>query len=102
MIMILKIMQKARSSSIVFYDLKLNIGYVQPGISHDSSEFACDSFRHWWYTHGKQNYPNASAFLVLCDSGGSNSSLHYIFKQDLQLLADEIDVEIRIAHYGSE
>jgi len=82
-----------------FYDLKLNIGYVQLGISHDTSEFACDSFRHWWYTHGKQNYPNASAILVLCDGGGSNSSLHYIFKQDLQLLADEIGVEIRIAHY---
>lgn len=82
-----------------FYDLKLNIGYVQLGISHDTSEFACDSFRHWWYTHGKQNYPHASAILVLCDGGGSNSSLHYIFKQDLQLLADEIGVEIRIAHY---
>lgn len=82
-----------------FYDLKLNVGYVQLGISHDTSEFACDSFRHWWYTHGKQNYPNASAILVLCDGGGSNSSLHYIFKQDLQLLADEIGVEIRIAHY---
>jgi len=26
-------------------------------------------------------------------------TLHYIFKQDLQTLADEIGVEIRIAHY---
>jgi hypothetical protein len=30
------------------------------------------------------------------DGGGSNSSRHYIFKQDLQTLADEIGVEIRI------
>ena len=82
-----------------FYDLKLNIGYVQIGISHDTSEFACDSFRHWWYTHGEGNYPEASAILVLCDGGGSNSSLHYIFKQDLQALAEEIGIEIRIAHY---
>ena len=82
-----------------FYDLKLNVGYVQMGVSHDTSEFACDSFRHWWYTHGQQNYPGASAILILCDGGGSNSSLHYIFKQDLQTLADEIGVEIRIAHY---
>ena len=82
-----------------FYDLKLNIGYVQIGVSHDTSEFACDSFRHWWYTHGRQNYLEASAILILCDGGGSNSSLHYIFKQDLQVLAEEIGVEIRIAHY---
>jgi Rhodopirellula transposase DDE domain len=82
-----------------FYDLKLNVGYVQLGVSHDTSEFSCDSFRHWWYTHGQQNYPGASAILILCDGGGSNSSLHYIFKQDLQTLADEIGVEIRIAHY---
>ena len=36
---------------------------------------------------------------MLCDGGGSNSSRHYIFKQDLQCLADEIGIEIRIAHY---
>lgn len=30
---------------------------------------------------------------------GSNSSRHYIFKQDLQALVDVIGVEIRIAHY---
>ena len=81
------------------YDLRLNVGYIQLGTSHDTSEFACDSFRHWWYTYGRQHYPNATSILVLCDGGGSNSSRHYIFKQDLQALADEIGVEIRIAHY---
>lgn len=81
------------------YDLRLNVGYIQLGTSHDTSEFACDSFRHWWYTYGRFHYPNAKSILVLCDGGGSNSSRHYIFKHDLQLLADEIGVEIRIAHY---
>ena len=37
--------------------------------------------------------------MLLCDGGGSNSARHYLFKQDLQRLADEIGVEIRIAHY---
>ena len=81
------------------YDVELNIGYIHIGVSHDTGEFACDSFRHWWYQHGRQNYPNATSTLVLCDGGGSNSSRHYIFKQDLQCLADEIGIEIRIAHY---
>ena len=81
------------------YDIGLNVGYIQLGTSHDTSEFACDSFRHWWYTYGKYRYPNATSILVPCDGGGSNSSRHYIFKQDLQALADEIGIEIRIAHY---
>ena len=79
--------------------MRLNVGYIQLGTSHDTSEFACDSFRHWWYTYGRQHYPNATAILVLCDGGGSNSSRYYIFKQDLQELADEIGIAIRIAHY---
>jgi len=81
------------------YDLQLNVGYIQIGTSRDTSEFACDSFRHWWYTYGQHIYADATAILVLCDGGGSNSSRHYLFKQDLQALSEEIGVEIRIAHY---
>lgn len=81
------------------YDIGLNVGYIQLGTSHDTSEFACDSFRYWWYTYGVHEYPNATSILVPCDGGGSNSSRHYIFKQDLQTLAEEIGIEIRIAHY---
>jgi hypothetical protein len=82
-----------------FYDLRRNVGYIQLGTSHDTSEFACDSFRHWWYHYGRRHYPDATSILVLCDGGGSNSSRHHIFKHDLQVLADESGVEIRIAHY---
>jgi len=35
----------------------------------------------------------------LADGGGSNSSRHYIFKEDLQKLSNEIGIEIRMAHY---
>jgi hypothetical protein len=81
------------------YDLHLNVGYIQLGTSHDTGEFACDSFRLWWTTYGRHLYPKATAILVLCDGGGSNSARHYLFKQDLQTLADELGIEIRIAHY---
>ena len=81
------------------YDIQRNVGYIQLGTSHDTSEFACDSFRRWWYSYGCFHYPNATSILVICDGGGSNNSRHYLFKQDLQALVDEIGVEIRIAHY---
>jgi hypothetical protein len=37
--------------------------------------------------------------LIKCDGGGSNDSRSFLFKRDLQALADEIGVEIRISHY---
>jgi hypothetical protein len=81
------------------YDLKRNTGYINLGTSKDTSEFACDSFRNWWYNQGQYDYPSATCILILCDGGGSNSSRHYIFKADLQTLAEEIGLEIRVAHY---
>ena len=80
-------------------DLKLNLGYIQIGTSHDTSQFACDSLRSWWQNYGVVNYPDANSILLLCDGGGSNSSRAYLFKQDLQTLVDELGIEIRIAHY---
>ena len=44
-------------------------------------------------------YPNANSILAKCDGGGSNNANHYIFKEDLQKLVNEIGIEIRIAHY---
>ena len=37
--------------------------------------------------------------LILCDGGGSNSSSKYIFKEDLQALANRLGLKLRIAHY---
>lgn len=81
------------------YDVQKNIGYIHIGTSKDTSQFACDCIRSWWLEHGKSNYPQATSILMLCDGGGSNSSRHYIFKEDLQKLTDELGIEIRIAHY---
>jgi len=48
---------------------------------------------------GQFTYAYAKSILLLCDGGGSNSSNYYIFKEDLQKLANEIGLEIRVAHY---
>jgi Rhodopirellula transposase DDE domain len=81
------------------YDLKLNQGHVNLGTSHDTSEFACDSLRRWWESQGQAAYPRATSLLLLCDSGGSNSAGQYLFKEDVQRLADGLGLEIRVAHY---
>lgn len=81
------------------YDMLQNIGYIHIGTSKDTSQFACDCFRSWWLEFGRNLYPHATSILALCDGGGSNGSRHYIFKEDLQQLADELGIEIRIAHY---
>lgn len=36
---------------------------------------------------------------MLCDCGGSNKARFYLFKEELQHLADELNINIRIAHY---
>lgn len=69
------------------------------GTSKDTSEFNCDCIQLWWNDFGKKNYPNATKILILSDGGGSNSSRHYIFKQELQDLSNEIGMTIRMAHY---
>jgi Rhodopirellula transposase DDE domain len=81
------------------YDIARNEAYVSIGTSHDTAEFACDSIRHWWPHYGKLHSACATSILMLMDGGGSNSSRHSIFKQELQALADEIGVEVRIAHF---
>ena len=42
---------------------------------------------------------DAPKILLLCDGGGSNSARHYIFKQALQALVNELGIEMRMAHY---
>ena len=81
------------------YDINRNIGYVTLGTSSDTSEFACESIKRWWLDYGQIEYKGHTKVLLLCDGGGSNSSRHYLFKEDLQKLSDELKIEIRIAHY---
>jgi hypothetical protein len=83
------------------YDRVRNRGHINIGLSHDTSEFACDSLRWYWNRIGQQVYPDATSILLLGDCGGSNAANKYIFKHDLQTLSDTIGLEIRMAHYPS-
>lgn len=81
------------------YDVIENTGYLTLNTSCDTSEFVCDNIKKWWMTIGIFLYPLANYIFVLCDGGGSNSSRHFIFKEDLERLAIELGIDIRIAHY---
>ena len=81
------------------YDIGLNKAYVNIGVSHDTSDFSCDSIKRWWNFRGRYDYPDASSILILVDCGGSNGYRHYVFKRAIQWLADTIGIEIYIAHY---
>jgi hypothetical protein len=81
------------------YDVGLNRGHINLGTSHETSQFACESIEQWWRRQGHNQYPRATRLLLLCDGGGSNSASQYLFKEDLEKLADRIGVEIRVAHY---
>lgn len=83
------------------YDIARNRGHLNIGLSHDTSEFACDSLHWYWKRIGQRCYPNATSILLLCDAGGSNAAAHYIFKEDLQQLVNDLGIEIRVAHYPS-
>jgi len=81
------------------YDLNLNKGYLSLGKSRDTSEFLCDNLKYHWHNSIREDYPQAEEMLLLMDGGGSNSCLHYIVKEDLQKLANDLKMKIRVAHY---
>jgi hypothetical protein len=81
------------------YDLANGRAHINLNTSHDTGELCCDSIALWWEKHGRQAYPQAVRLLILCDGGGSNSAMQYLFKQDLQRLATCLGLEIRVAHY---
>lgn len=81
------------------YDVGRNRGHINLGTSRETSQFACESIERWWRQEGCREYPQASRLLLLCDGGGSNSARRYVFKEQLQALADRLGLEIRVAHY---
>lgn len=81
------------------YDIKKNKAHINIGISFETAEFICDSLKNWWLNNGKNDYPKANEMLIFCDAGGANSYRHHIFKVELQQLANEINMPLKIMHY---
>jgi transposase len=87
-----------RAAPYGVYDLANNAGWVSVGVDHDTSAFAVETIRRWWYGMGQQSYPQATELLITADSGGSNGSRVRLWKVELQRLADETGLTLRVCH----
>jgi len=90
---------KGRASPYGIYDLVNNTGFVNVGISADTSAFAVEGIRRWWLSMGKESYVNATKLLITADGGGSNGSRVRLWKKELQHLADEMCLAISVCHF---
>ena len=81
------------------YDIANNEGWVSVGISHGTACFAVATIRGWWNEIGKNKFEKSKKILITADGGGSNSSRSRLWKNELQLLADETGMEISVSHF---
>jgi hypothetical protein len=80
------------------YDVAKNLGWVNVGCDHDTSAFAVESIRRWWFAMGTRLYPRAQKLLVCADGGGSNGYRTRLWKLELQKLADDTVLEVTVCH----
>lgn len=80
------------------YDTAHNEGCVVVGVSHQTPEFAVACLRLWWRKVGIRKFPNKKHLLVQADCGGANGNRLWLWKYELQKLADEFDLTITVTH----
>jgi hypothetical protein len=81
------------------YDLAANDGFVSVGVDHDTPVFAVTSIEAWWKQVGSKRYPNAREIFITADAGGSNGYRSHVWKQQLQRIADKLNIAIRVSHF---
>ena len=81
------------------FDVGRNEGWVSVGISFDTAQFAVAAIKGWWQHLGQALYPGATTLTITADCGGSNSYRTRLWKTELQALADQIGIAIRVLHY---
>ena len=81
------------------YDIAANAGCVSVGIDNDTAQFAVNSIRCWLNVMGRERYPELDQLMITADGGGSNGSRVRLFKVELQKLADETGLTLKVCHY---
>jgi transposase len=81
------------------YDVAEDAGWVSVGIDNDTAQFAVASIQGWWDDLGAERYPQASTLTITADCGGSNGYRTRLWKTELQRLADQTGLAIRVCHF---
>ncbi len=81
------------------YDQRANAGFVSVGIDHDTAAFAATTIRRWWWRMGRPLDPEATERLVTADGGGSDASRSRLWKVELQKMADDTRLTVRVCHF---
>jgi transposase len=81
------------------YDVGSDEGWVSVGISADTAQFAVAAIGSWWENLGRKRYRKAGTLTITADCGGSNSYRTRLWKTELQRLADQTGLRIRVMHY---
>jgi hypothetical protein len=80
------------------YDVGRNEALMYLAQGFDTGQLAVDAIRRWWFRLGQWSYPADSPILLLADCGGSNGYRVPLFREQLQLLANRLNREIRVSH----
>ena len=80
------------------YDVARNEGFVVVGTSHQTPQFAVAAIRRWWVKVGQRVYRRKKHLLIEADCGGANGNRCWLWKWELQRLADEFGLTITVTH----
>lgn len=81
------------------YDIQRNEGLMAVGVSHETAKFAVATIRRWLLEIAVIYYKNCTDLLIQADSGGANACDSWLWKVELQKLADEFHLAITVTHY---
>jgi len=81
------------------YDIQRNAGLMRVGVSHETAEFAVAAIRQWLLQNRSAYCPHCTDLLIQADSGGANACDSWLWKVELQKLADEFQLAITVTHY---
>jgi hypothetical protein len=88
-----------KASPYGVYDIQNNSGWVNVGISSDTSTFAVSTIYDWWTQEGSILYPNSRRLYINADGGGSNASRSHLWKNELQQFSNDSGLSIHVSHF---
>jgi hypothetical protein len=88
-----------RANPYGVYDIGADEAWVSVGTDHDTSAFAVQTIRRWWFSMGSLRYPQAKQLVITADGGGSNGHRVRLWKLELSRFAQETGLAIQVHHF---